>query len=140
MNRAERRRLEKKGVKPPKEPVVTLKVSELLQKKLTPTVQTFVNQEIHRQLLEKDKLYTLDMDTMVLWTLSQAYGFGPKRLKKFYTTMFKEHLRMRQFYEMGDTYPERLKLKEKGVDVETWYNELFNDKGEYREGALSEEP
>ena len=40
---------------------------------------------------------------------------------------------MREFYELDDLYPERHKLKEKGVDVEAWYKELFDDEGNFKE-------
>lgn len=40
---------------------------------------------------------------------------------------------MREFYELDDLYPERYKLKEKGVDVEAWYEELFDDEGNLKE-------
>lgn len=89
--------------------------------------------EINQQILAKDKIYQLDTDTMVLWTLHQCYGWGATRLKKFYVDMMKEHLRMREFYELDDLYPERYKLKEKGVDIEAWYNELFDDEGNFKE-------
>ena len=89
--------------------------------------------EINQQILARDKEYQLDIDTMVLWTLYQCYGWGAARLKKFYVAMMKEHLRMREFYELDDLYPERYKMKEKGVDVEAWYGELFDDEGNFKE-------
>ncbi len=91
--------------------------------------------EINQQILKKEKDYQLDIDTMVLWSLKQFAGWGPKKLKEFYYFMFREHLRMREFYELDDLYPERYKLKEKGVDVEKWYEDLFDDEGNFkREG------
>ena len=47
---------------------------------------------------------------MVLWTLHVYLGFGKKRLERFYRDMLKEHIHMREVYEMDDTYPERYKL------------------------------
>ena len=38
---------------------------------------------------------------------------------------------MREFYELDDLYPERHKLKEKGVDIEEWYSELFDEEGNF---------
>lgn len=55
--------------------------------------------EINQQCLEADKRYSLDLDTMVLWTLFQCYGWREKRLHDFYLAMAKEHRRMREFYE-----------------------------------------
>ena len=88
--------------------------------------------EIHQQCLKADKGFTLDMDTLYLWTLHSKYGWGVKRLKQFYLDVFAEHMRMREFYEMDDMYPERHKLKEKGIDIEAWYNELFDDSGNFK--------
>lgn len=69
----------------------------------------------------------VDLDTMVLWTLFQCYGWREKRLHDFYLAMAKEHRRMREFYEMDDLYPERYKLKEKGIDIEKWQEEVLRD-------------
>ena len=88
--------------------------------------------EIDQQILQKDKEYQLNLDTMVLWSLRQFAGWGPKKLRDFYFFMFKEHLRMREFYELDDLYPERHKLKEKGVDIEGWYSELFDEEGNFK--------
>lgn len=52
-------------------------------------------------------------------------ALGLKRLHDFYLAMAAEHRRMRDFYEMDDLYPERLKLKELGADVEQWQKEVL---------------
>ena len=83
--------------------------------------------EINQQCLEADKRFSLDLDTMVIWTLYQCYGWREKRLHDFYLAMAKEHRRMREFYEMDDLYPERYKLKEKGIDIEKWQEEVLNN-------------
>lgn len=132
MNRRERRRLEREGKLPKAEPTLNIKPSEMVQSALKGPGRAAMNHEINQQLLEMDKQFTLDIDTMVLWTLHKCYGFGPKRLKEFYLNMFREHLRMREFYEMDELYPERHKLKEKGVDIETWFSELFDEKGNFK--------
>lgn len=71
--------------------------------------------------------FSLDLDTMVLWTLYQCYGWREKRLHDFYLAMAREHRRMREYYQMDDLYPERYKLKEKGIDVEKWQEEVLRD-------------
>lgn len=96
--------------------------------------------EINQQILEKDKEYQLDIDTMVLWSLNRFAGWGPKKLRDFYLFMMKEHLRMREFYELDDLYPERHKLKEKGVDLEAWYSELFDEDGNFRTNECDGRP
>lgn len=46
-------------------------------------------------------------------------------MQYMYLAMAAEHRRMRDFYEMDDLYPERLKLKELGADVEQWQKEVL---------------
>lgn len=133
MNRQERRKLKKQGKTVKTEPVLLMKPSEIGRAATQGVGRKAMMHEINQQILARDKEYQLDIDTMVLWTLQQCYGWGAARLKKFYVAMMKEHLRMREFYEMDDLYPERYKMKEKGVDVEAWYEELFDDEGNFKE-------
>lgn len=122
MNRRDRRRLERAGGKAKKEPTFNLKPNQIVNTALKAN-EDMVLHEIHQQVLKADRDMTLDLDTMVLWTLYNCYGWGPKRLKKFYENLVKEHQRMRKFYETDELYPERMKLKEKGVDIEAWEKE-----------------
>ena len=133
MNRADRRKAKKEGKEVKSEPVLLMKPSEIGKAATLGVGRESMMHEINKQILAKDKEYQLDIDTMVLWTLHQCYDWGAARLKKFYVAMMKEHLRMREFYELDDLYPERHKLKEKGVDVEAWYDEFFDDKGNFKE-------
>lgn len=132
MNRRERRMLERQGKLTKQEPTFHVKPSQLGQYAVHGPGEKAMRHEIDQQLLELDKQFTLDVDTMVLWTLHTYYGFGPKRAKEFYINMFREHLCMREYYEMDDLYPERAKLKERGIDVEAWYNALFDDEGNFK--------
>lgn len=132
MNRKERRRLERAGKIPKSEPTLMLKPSQMAKVMTSGPGKEAMNHEVNQQLLKLDKQFTLDVDTMVLWTLHSRYGFGPKRLKQFYKDMFEEHLRMREYYELDDLYPERQKLKDIGVDVEAWFDSLFDEKGNYK--------
>lgn len=127
MNRAERRKKQKSGVKVPREPTLNLKASAfdtmIADAKQCATAAAI--KEIDRQILERDEAFSLDMDAMVLWTLHVYCGFGKKRLERFYRNMIQEHIHMRELYEMDDTYPERYKLKTLcGVDVEELNNEF----------------
>lgn len=135
MNRKERRALQKQGKAPKTEPTFMLKPSQLAQAATKGVGKEAVRHEINQQILEQDKQFTLDLDTMVLWTLHSRRGWGAKRLREFYLDMFEEHLRMREFYELDDLYPERHKLKEIGVDIEAWYKELFDDQGNFKKSA-----
>ena len=132
MNRKDRRSLKKKGVNLKPEPTLLMKPSEIGRAATSGVGREAMIHEINQQILQKDKDYQLDIDTMVLWSLNQFAGWGSKKLKDFYYFMFKEHLRMREFYELDDLYPERHKLKEKGVDIEEWYKDLFDEEGNFK--------
>lgn len=132
MNRKERRALKKKGIEVKPEPVLLMKPSDIGKAATQGVGHDAMVHEINQQILEKDKEYQLDIDTMVLWSLNQFAGWGPKKLKAFYSFMMNEHLRMREFYELDDLYPERHKLKEKGVDIEAWYSEFFDEEGNFK--------
>lgn len=132
MNREERRALKKKGIEVKPEPVLLLKPSEIGKAATQGVGHDAMVHEINQQILEKDKEYQLDIDTMVLWSLNQFAGWGPKRLRDFYIFMMNEHLRMREFYELDDLYPERHKLLERGVDIEAWYSEFFDEEGNFK--------
>lgn len=133
MNRRQRREMERKGLIPKKEPVYTVTGTEMVKAALKGPGKAAMNREINAQLLEADKRFTLDVDSMVLSTLHHEYGWGPKRCKDFYVRMFRHHIEMRKFYEIDDLYPERYKLKEAGIDVEAWYNALFDDNGNFKD-------
>lgn len=124
--------MERKGLIPKQEPVYNLKRSQIVEAALSGPGKAAINREINAQILESDKRFTLDLDTMVLSTLHHEYGWGLKRCKDFYLRMFRHHMEMRKCYEIDDLYPERYKLKKAGIDVEAWYNTLFDDKGNFK--------
>lgn len=134
MNRKQRRQLQKNGAGIPqkKEPLLQVNAGALGQimdkarEDAKAKAVSAAKLEIRRQILEQDLEYSIEMDTMVLWTLAKNYGWGKKRLLEFYRNMVQEHVRMRKYYQMDDTYPERVKLKEMGVDIEA-LNKEFQD-------------
>ena len=96
MNRAGRRKAKKEGKKVKSEPVLLMKPSKIGKAATQGVGREAMMHEINQQILQSDKEYQLDLDTMVLWSLKQFAGWGPKKLKAFYYFMFKEHLRMRE--------------------------------------------
>lgn len=125
MNRSERRKLQKQGVQVPKDPALSIKLSALGKAVMTPEMNAAMLHEINQQCIEADERLSLDIDAVVLWTLHRHLGFGVKRLHRFYLAMAAEHRRMREYYQMDDTYPERYKLKELGADIEAWQKEVL---------------
>lgn len=133
MNRKERRKLKREGKLIIPEPSYQIKPSQMVEATVSGIAKDAMHKEIQKQVLAADKLRSIDTDAMVLWTLHRCCGWGFERLKRFYVEMFKEHLRMRKVYEMDDLYPEKYKLKEQtGVDVDAWWNALFNDDGSFK--------
>lgn len=104
MNRRERRKLQKQGVQVPKDPSINIKLSDLGRGIMTPAMESAMMHEINQQCLEADARFSLDLDTMVLWTLYQCYGWREKRLHDFYLAMAREHRRMREYYQMDDLF------------------------------------
>ena len=94
---------------------------------LSPTQRKAMMAEINRQILEQDKKYKLDMDAAVLWVLHESFGFGEKRLKRFFNAFSEKHEELRNYYELeGDanTWLCRYLLKrDAGVDIEAWEKE-----------------
>ena len=148
MNRKDRRRLQKSGKTVEKEPVLQLKpqaIDQMVHEGINRNIAKAKSQakqealeEINRQILERDEEYSLDIDTMILWTLHAHYGWGKTRLEKFYDHLMSEHTRMREFYQIEDLYPERAKLKEIGVDVEE-LNKKYLDACETKSDVNQEE-
>lgn len=133
MNRRQRRELERKGQIPKQEPVYSMKPTAMVDAVLNGGYKDIMMDEIHKNILAQERKTTIDIDTMVLWTLHNKYGWGKQRLKRFYGDLFEGHKEMREYYCTEEMYPERIKLKEKGIDVEAWYDELFNEDGSYKE-------
>lgn len=89
-----------------------------------------MNDEINRQILEHDEAFSMDADATVLWTLHKCFGFGKKRLKRFWDYCFREHKRLRDYYELpseDDGWLYKRLLKDIGVDIEEWYRKDGQD-------------
>lgn len=98
---------------------------------LTSPQKKAMRKEINAQILERDTRYWLDMDAAVMWALHKEFGFGAKRLRRFFNAFSTVHEELREHYQLDDdtnTWLCRHLLKEKvGVDVEAWEKE-FDEK------------
>lgn len=86
-----------------------------------------MNKEINRQILENDMKFSKDYDAAVLWTLRVCYGFGRKRIRRFWDCFLAEHQRLRECYEQNPGSKEtdyKELLKKIGVDIDAWYEEV----------------
>lgn len=91
--------------------------------------------EIWKQILENDKKFEMDRESVILWTLHVRFGFGEKRLREFWETLYDESKKLREYYQMGpsdDGYLARRNLRSIGIDMKEWYDELGDSKIEER--------
>ena len=84
------------------------------------------DEEIDRQIVERDRKFAMENDAMVLWCVHVVHKHRKKRLRRLFDTCFEEHEKLRKNFqfsneEMGWLYS-RL-LKDIGVDIEDWYAE-----------------
>ena len=93
---------------------------------LSKSQEKAMRKEINAQILESDKQYWLDMDAAVMWALHEAFGFGRKRLRRFFDAFSTVHADLRKTYQIDGSITwkcrELLKSKVK-VDVEAWEDE-----------------
>ena len=92
---------------------------------MSPAEHNAMMHEINRQIMEADSKYYDALNAMVLYTLNQVFGFGPKRLRRFYDAMSEEHDKLVEYYQMPEDYPYLCvrELKKLGVDIEAWNRE-----------------
>lgn len=82
--------------------------------------------EIQRELAEYDRKHLAEMDAMILWVLHEQFGFGPKRLRRYYNGFHAAVGGLLERYEMGqddDVWLCTQMLKRIGVDIEAWHKE-----------------
>ena len=84
---------------------------------LTANERKALNMEIQRQLAHK-----LDeVDATVLWVLHEEFGFGEKRLQRFYSRFFQEMNKLVSSSENPDMKAVcSEKLLKYGIDISDW--------------------
>lgn len=91
--------------------------------------QKAIDIEISKQLRETVDTFMRDMDAVILYTLLASEGWKQKRLRAFWENVYKEREKLLQHYECSsDDYVwlARYKLKEIGVNVDEWNDEITN--------------
>lgn len=94
---------------------------------LTAAERKAMDIEINRQIAEADRRHTDEIDALILWLLHEKFGFGMKRLRRFYELFQTEFDALIKRYEMDDSDTVWLcthKLKEYGLDIEQWNKEV----------------
>ena len=101
---------------------------------LTRPQEKAMRKEINAQILRSDEQYFHDMDAAVLWALHKEFGFGAKRLRRFFDRFAVIHEDMRSYYQLDDTTNtwlcRYLLKRDVGADVEAWEKELAQKHGQ----------
>ena len=89
-----------------------------------------MNMEIHRQFAEISRSHSIEIDSIILWLLHEEFGFGEKRLRRFYDLFRPSVEDLADRYELcaNDLKDDMAwicthKLKDIGIDLEQWEKE-----------------
>lgn len=85
--------------------------------------QKAIEMEIKSQLAEYDKNHAKELSAMVLWVLHTEFGFGEKRLKRFYDIYADSIDALIKRYDLDepdDIWLCTKKLNDAGIDIEDW--------------------
>lgn len=91
------------------------------------TEKKVIEYEARKVFAEHDRKNVREIEAITLWVLHEMFGFGPKRLRRFYFAFHKYIRKLLERYVMEESDMDWLctrKLKEIGVDVEQWREEL----------------
>ena len=88
-------------------------------KRLNKVEQQALDDEVRRQVSGLVETLYSNMDAMILYTLHSKFGFGKKRLLKFYYSFIDFHKELTDYYQMNDAkFICTEKLKDIGIDIE----------------------
>lgn len=94
--------------------------------KLTNAEKKALDIELRKQLAEYTRKYEIEILSLVLRQLRRTFGFGEKRLRRYYDNFDKDIKDMIDRYEMEDCDDAWLcteELKADGIDIEKWRKE-----------------
>lgn len=90
--------------------------------KIPKNEKNFIEYEVKKQFWEQEKQTYMNVDAAVLYALHEEFGFGKKRLRRFYKR-FVEHIKILENHycmEGESIYLCREQLKKLGIDIEEW--------------------
>ena len=81
-----------------------------------------IKKEVRKAVFAEHLKGGANFDALVLWTLHTEFGFGAKRLRRFFDAFMTGYLELKEYYELdADTaYIAVEGLKKIGVDVYAW--------------------
>lgn len=94
---------------------------------LTKSEQKAMNQAINEQIAELYQKSRRNIVALILWNIHKQFGFGKKRLYRFYKDFDKEIEKLIRYYEMDDDDGAMICVKllrtNCGIDLEEWEKE-----------------
>lgn len=96
---------------------------------LTAAEQKALDIEIRKRMAEFNRNNINELDAVILWTLHDKFGFGRRRLRRFYDAFFVSLHELCERYEMKENEQIWLctqKLKDYGVDIQEWNHDILN--------------
>ena len=100
--------------------------SDMVIDALNDACQKAMDAEIRRQCAEYDEKNAREITATVLWRMHEEFGFGKKKLKKFYKSFDRAIRDLVNRYHLDDSDAAWLctwQLKEYGIDLEEWERE-----------------
>lgn len=96
-----------------------------------PKIRQQILKETRREVFRQRKALDDDFDAMVLWVLHERFGFGKKRLRRYYDAFMEAYGALRDFYVGEDADGEAVQdgtvcfkakqdLLKIGVDIAEW--------------------
>ena len=100
--------------------------------KLTNAEKKAMDIEISKQIAVMDRQHEKEIEATILWVLAEEFGFGEKRLRRFYDRFNASLKKLVQRYELAETDEAWLalqKLKDAGIDLDIWERESESSNG-----------
>lgn len=97
--------------------------AHLPNKKLTAGQKKALLPAIEKEILDYQDKFYVENTAAILWTLHITFGFGEKRLKKFWDAYFQTHDDVVKHYQLdnlGEAMVYQELLKRMGIDIEQW--------------------
>lgn len=86
-----------------------------------------VKVEMKKTFADWDDKHAVELDAMYLYAMRNRFGFGDKRLKEAFCELWVMFNDLKARYELDGEdmlWLYTKKLKDKGIDVEAWANEM----------------
>jgi dGTP triphosphohydrolase len=98
---------------------------QIYKVELTSKEQKALDAEINRQLLERHRQFSDDVDYMIMKILHDRFEFDLSDLRQFYDYFVEDNAALEERYEMSDAgaYVARKEMNEIGCNIEKWNQE-----------------